>query len=448
MALLVLQARSTKPPAPKFDDTNFPTLLGGAAPSKPPSKHASGSASPKRPPTPTRHDLTPPVGTTTPPTEEDSVTSQAGDAPVDADVVEAPAAAAVPEVAVDEEGAPAAAAGGASAAAHAETTTANEHQAEAAAVEEAPAQPSEAAAAPVAATTPASSVDDSAVEAAPASDPTAMTVTAPPPAEGSSSEGGSTPTAAATAVEAAASASAGGRNASASPFKPATPTRNAWGRGAAATFVETLRRTAQEGDTTVAAPALTASSGPSRAPPAVNGAASRGGKGVSGGRAEARPISWVQTGKQCILHRSSYQRNELQTQAECLIIVTHCCHATPYCRTCKGLCCTAGEAVSRQYAAARADASDHARLRNMYFQQATQAYLAGNKALAKELGSKGRAQSDLMKKAHLAAAERIYQSRNGGERGGNADRAGDRRGRRSGQVCRCAYGFWRFGQCI
>ena len=44
--------------------------------------------------------------------------------------------------------------------------------------------------------------------------------------------------------------------------------------------------------------------------------------------------------------------------------------------------------------------------------QATQAYLVGNKALAKELGGKGRQQSDLMKAAHAAASENIFQQRN------------------------------------
>ena len=44
--------------------------------------------------------------------------------------------------------------------------------------------------------------------------------------------------------------------------------------------------------------------------------------------------------------------------------------------------------------------------------QATQAYLAGNKALAKELGAKGRHHSDEMKAAHAAASESIFQQRN------------------------------------
>ena len=44
--------------------------------------------------------------------------------------------------------------------------------------------------------------------------------------------------------------------------------------------------------------------------------------------------------------------------------------------------------------------------------QATQAYLIGNKALAKELGAKGREHSDKMKAAHAVASETIFQQRN------------------------------------
>ena len=44
--------------------------------------------------------------------------------------------------------------------------------------------------------------------------------------------------------------------------------------------------------------------------------------------------------------------------------------------------------------------------------QATQAYLVGNKALAKELGAKGRQHSDQMKAAHAAASENIFLQRN------------------------------------
>jgi hypothetical protein len=47
-------------------------------------------------------------------------------------------------------------------------------------------------------------------------------------------------------------------------------------------------------------------------------------------------------------------------------------HAVPWVQT--------GEAVAQEYAAARAEASDHARVRNACFQQATQAYLAGEQS--------------------------------------------------------------------
>jgi DNA-nicking Smr family endonuclease len=71
-----------------------------------------------------------------------------------------------------------------------------------------------------------------------------------------------------------------------------------------------------------------------------------------------------------------------------------------------------GRSVSQQYAAARDEARDHARIRNAYFQQATLAYQSGNKALAKELGAKGRVANEAMKAAHAAASANIYTSRN------------------------------------
>ena len=71
-----------------------------------------------------------------------------------------------------------------------------------------------------------------------------------------------------------------------------------------------------------------------------------------------------------------------------------------------------GDAVSNQYAATREDARDHMRLRNVCFQQATQAYLSGNKALAKELSRKGRSHAQAMASAHQEAAERIFAERN------------------------------------
>jgi hypothetical protein len=48
--------------------------------------------------------------------------------------------------------------------------------------------------------------------------------------------------------------------------------------------------------------------------------------------------------------------------------------------------------------------------------QATQAYLAGNKALAKELGAKGRWHAQQMLDAHTSASETIFRQRNKGAR--------------------------------
>ncbi|KAK9818026.1 hypothetical protein WJX72_005872 [[Myrmecia] bisecta] len=72
-----------------------------------------------------------------------------------------------------------------------------------------------------------------------------------------------------------------------------------------------------------------------------------------------------------------------------------------------------GASVARQYSDAREEARAHALARNAYFQNATQAYLAGNKAAAKELGARGRWHSEQMKAAHAAASENIFQQRNG-----------------------------------
>jgi hypothetical protein len=71
-----------------------------------------------------------------------------------------------------------------------------------------------------------------------------------------------------------------------------------------------------------------------------------------------------------------------------------------------------GEAVSSMYASTREDARDHCRLRNVCFQQATQAYLSGNKALAKELSRKGRTHAQAMRAAHDVAAGTIFRERN------------------------------------
>ncbi|KAK7261010.1 hypothetical protein RIF29_27313 [Crotalaria pallida] len=71
-----------------------------------------------------------------------------------------------------------------------------------------------------------------------------------------------------------------------------------------------------------------------------------------------------------------------------------------------------GDAVANMYSELREEARDHARLRNAYFEQARQAYLVGNKALAKELSAKGQVHNMHMKAAHGKAQESIYRQRN------------------------------------
>ncbi|VVB09059.1 unnamed protein product [Arabis nemorensis] len=71
-----------------------------------------------------------------------------------------------------------------------------------------------------------------------------------------------------------------------------------------------------------------------------------------------------------------------------------------------------GDAVGNMYSESREEARDYARLRNVYFEQARQAYLVGNKALAKELSVKGQLHNMQMKAAHGKAQEAIYRQRN------------------------------------
>eukprot|EP00249_Psilotum_nudum_P014779 c24999_g1_i1 orf=170-1864(+) len=71
-----------------------------------------------------------------------------------------------------------------------------------------------------------------------------------------------------------------------------------------------------------------------------------------------------------------------------------------------------GDAVANIYSELRGEARDHARIRNAFFEQARQAYLVGNKALAKELSLKGQWYNSLMKAAHNKAGEAIFRQRN------------------------------------
>ncbi|XP_008784332.2 polyadenylate-binding protein-interacting protein 7-like isoform X2 [Phoenix dactylifera] len=70
-----------------------------------------------------------------------------------------------------------------------------------------------------------------------------------------------------------------------------------------------------------------------------------------------------------------------------------------------------GEAVANMYSELREEARDFARLRNACLEQARQAYLIGNKALAKELGVKGQLYNMQMKAAHGKAREAIFRQR-------------------------------------
>lgn len=71
-----------------------------------------------------------------------------------------------------------------------------------------------------------------------------------------------------------------------------------------------------------------------------------------------------------------------------------------------------GESVANLYSELRGDARELARVRNAYFDQARQAYIIGNGALAKELSRKGKLYNMQMKEAHEKARETIYRHRN------------------------------------
>ncbi|XP_074581663.1 polyadenylate-binding protein-interacting protein 7 [Curcuma longa] len=88
-----------------------------------------------------------------------------------------------------------------------------------------------------------------------------------------------------------------------------------------------------------------------------------------------------------------------------------------------------GDAVANIYSETREEARDLARLRNACFDQARQAYLIGNKALAKELSFKGQLYNMHMKAAHEKAKEEIYRKRNKSQSyGGEQDRLIDLHG--------------------
>jgi len=73
----------------------------------------------------------------------------------------------------------------------------------------------------------------------------------------------------------------------------------------------------------------------------------------------------------------------------------------------------AGSSVSSAYTkdGLRKQATEHAKLRNKFFQQATEAYLRGDGALAKTISQKGRSHDVEMKRLHAIASERIHRER-------------------------------------
>ncbi len=77
---------------------------------------------------------------------------------------------------------------------------------------------------------------------------------------------------------------------------------------------------------------------------------------------------------------------------------------------------TSGDEIAVLYTEQREAAAEQARLRNECFAQATRAYRAGDKALAKELSRLGHAHDNKMRQLHEAAAERIFRARNPGTR--------------------------------
>ncbi|KAH8939509.1 hypothetical protein BDL97_15G040500 [Sphagnum fallax] len=86
-----------------------------------------------------------------------------------------------------------------------------------------------------------------------------------------------------------------------------------------------------------------------------------------------------------------------------------------------------GDSVATMYTDMREEARDHARVRNAYFDQARQAYLSGNKALAKELSAKGQWHNEQMKAAHSKAGEAIFWQRNANVYGNNSNTTGQAR---------------------
>ena len=71
-----------------------------------------------------------------------------------------------------------------------------------------------------------------------------------------------------------------------------------------------------------------------------------------------------------------------------------------------------GDSLNELYKSTRNKAEEHARIRNQLFMKAVDAYLKGNRKLAKELSTKGREHDKEMHRLHKQAADNIYESRN------------------------------------
>jgi len=71
-----------------------------------------------------------------------------------------------------------------------------------------------------------------------------------------------------------------------------------------------------------------------------------------------------------------------------------------------------GASVSENYHDSRSLAMEHMRARNVCFEQATRAYLAGNKAMASKLSKKGQFHDEQMRTEHSQASRQIFQKRN------------------------------------
>lgn len=71
-----------------------------------------------------------------------------------------------------------------------------------------------------------------------------------------------------------------------------------------------------------------------------------------------------------------------------------------------------GGLVGEQYRRLRQEAIDHAKARNQLFQEATRAFMLGDRKLAKDLSRQGRQHDENMRNLHRQAAQVIFTARN------------------------------------